>query len=85
MMSETYFVWTFSKKEMKQGAKIVHDSQINYATEEEARIGAKALLDRKCGTLVGFLHYHEDTGDINSVKIIEKFGEVGENVAYYES
>lgn len=83
-MASTYFVWTFSKKETAQGSKIVHDSQIDYPTEEQARITAKALLDRKCGTLIGLLYYHENTGDINSVKIIEKFGEVAEDVSYFE-
>ena len=84
-MPATYFVWTFSKKETKQGTKIVNDSQSYHETEGQARVIAKSLLDRKCGTLVGALHYHEDTGDINSIKIIEKFGEVSEDVAHHES
>lgn len=84
-MPATYFVWTFSKKETQQCAKIVNDSQSYHETEEQARAIAKSLLDRKCGTLVGALHYHEDTGDINSIKIIEKFGEVSEDIAHHES
>lgn len=84
-MPATYFVWTFSKKETKQGTKIVNDSQSYHETVEQARVIAKSLLDRKCGTLVGALHYHEDTGDINSIKIIEKFGEVSEDIAHHES
>lgn len=79
-MALTYFVWTFIKKETKQGTKIINDSQADYATEEQARIAAKKLLDRKCGTLFGLLHYHEDTGDINSINIIEKYGEVREDI-----
>lgn len=84
-MPVSYFAWTFIKKETQQGTTIVNDSQSDHETEEQARIVAKALLDRKCGTLVGVLHYHEDTGDINSIKIIEKFGEVSEDIAHHES